>query len=285
MVQANYTIENAAGAIVRANLNAALAAIQSANSGGTAPSDTRAGMLWLDTSANPPVLRIRNAGDSGWIALGTIDAAGFQLAGTTGAGRILIGAANAEAQRTALGLGALATGTKASHRVSNPLHTDTTPWLWAGADVAAAVDARVQEVAQGTPGAPRISINALQGLAPGDVLKAGRVTSGDYRVETKLLEWGFIQSGEIRISANHRKGQSGGGHPTLEFRKNGSVVASFTISSTSFAPVSADILVAPGDTLSVHAAVGSDRGHRIQNLSLMTDGGDLWPSITTQPYY
>lgn len=145
MVQANYTIENAAGAIVRANLNAALAAIQSANSGSTAPSGTRAGMLWLDTSANPPVLRIRNAGDSGWIALGTIDAAGFQLAGTTAAGRTLIGAANAGAQRTALGLGALATGTKASHRVSNPLNTDTTPWLWAGEDLAAAVVAHAPD--------------------------------------------------------------------------------------------------------------------------------------------
>jgi len=67
MAQSAYTIANAAGAAVRAAINTVLAAVQSSNSGTAAPTDTRAGMWWLDTDASPPVLRMRNAADDGWV--------------------------------------------------------------------------------------------------------------------------------------------------------------------------------------------------------------------------
>ena len=62
----SYVIANDAGLAVRQRLNEVLAALQSINAGPSAPSDTRAGMLWFDTSVVPAVLRLRNPTDDGW---------------------------------------------------------------------------------------------------------------------------------------------------------------------------------------------------------------------------
>lgn len=51
------------------------------------------------------------------------------------------GATDAAGARSALNLGELATGTKDSHRVSNPTNNNNIPWLWSGSDVRAAVSA------------------------------------------------------------------------------------------------------------------------------------------------
>ena len=67
MVQTNsYVIANDAGLAVRQRLNEVLAALQSINAGPIAPSDTRAGMLWCDTSGAQLVIRVRNPTDDGW---------------------------------------------------------------------------------------------------------------------------------------------------------------------------------------------------------------------------
>jgi len=53
MAQSSYTVNNAEGAVVRSKVNDINAAIQSQNSGATAPTDTRGGMPWIDTSTTP----------------------------------------------------------------------------------------------------------------------------------------------------------------------------------------------------------------------------------------
>jgi hypothetical protein len=63
---ASYTIENDAGLAVRQRINEVLAALQSSNAGAAPPTATRPGMLWLDTSVTPPVLRIRDSLDNAW---------------------------------------------------------------------------------------------------------------------------------------------------------------------------------------------------------------------------
>lgn len=70
MAQHDYEIANAAAASVRADINNALAAIVSQNSGTSAPSTTFAYQLWADTATG--VLKIRNAANSGWITVGTL---------------------------------------------------------------------------------------------------------------------------------------------------------------------------------------------------------------------
>ncbi len=92
----SFTIANDAGAAVRARINEVIAALQSTNAGASAPSATVAGMLWVDTSVSPPVLRRRNATNTRWDAL--LDAAGN-----------LEGLANTAVARTNLGLGSMAT--------------------------------------------------------------------------------------------------------------------------------------------------------------------------------
>lgn len=62
----NYTIADADGLTVLADINAKLAAIQSLNSGTAGPSSPVTGMPWLDTSGATPVRRRRNAANSGW---------------------------------------------------------------------------------------------------------------------------------------------------------------------------------------------------------------------------
>ena len=98
----SFVITNDAGAAVRARLNEVITALQSTSAGARPPSATVAGMLWVDTSASPPVLRRRNATNTGWDVL--LDAAD-NLAGLT----------NKTVARTNLGLGTMATKSAADY--------------------------------------------------------------------------------------------------------------------------------------------------------------------------
>jgi len=68
MAQHDYNIANQSGADFRADLNNALLAIATVNSGATEPTTTFAHQLWVDTSSS--VLKIRNAADNAWITTG-----------------------------------------------------------------------------------------------------------------------------------------------------------------------------------------------------------------------
>lgn len=71
MAQHDYIIANQSGAGFRADLNNALAAIVSNNSGATAPATTYAYMPWADTTTG--LFKIRNGANSAWITLYQLD--------------------------------------------------------------------------------------------------------------------------------------------------------------------------------------------------------------------
>ena len=71
MAQHDYVIANQSGSAFRADLNNALAASVSTNSGSSAPSTTYAYMLWADTTNG--VLKIRNSANNSWIELLQLD--------------------------------------------------------------------------------------------------------------------------------------------------------------------------------------------------------------------
>lgn len=71
MAQHDYVIDNQTAPSFRADLNNALAAIVSTNSGASAPSPTYANMLWYDTAAD--ILKMRNEANSAWINIGTLN--------------------------------------------------------------------------------------------------------------------------------------------------------------------------------------------------------------------
>ena len=71
--QHDYVIDNSTGANVRSDINSALQAIVTNNSGSSAPSATFPFMLFADRAAG--TMKIRNAADNAFIEL-------FQLDGT-----------------------------------------------------------------------------------------------------------------------------------------------------------------------------------------------------------
>lgn len=77
MAQHDYVLDDQSGASFRGDLNNALAAVVSQNSGASAPSVTFAYMLWADTTNG--LLKMRNAANSAWITIGTLASANLGL--------------------------------------------------------------------------------------------------------------------------------------------------------------------------------------------------------------
>jgi microcystin-dependent protein len=78
MAQHDYILENQSGPSFRADLNGAMQAIATNNSGSTEPSPTYAYQFWADTTAG--LWKQRNGANSAWITIGTLGAANLGLA-------------------------------------------------------------------------------------------------------------------------------------------------------------------------------------------------------------
>lgn len=83
MAQSDQVVQNATFPTVRADINDNLAALYSQSSGPSEPTTTVAFQPWVDTSSSPPVWKIRNSANNGWITVGVLDPAGFQSGGVT----------------------------------------------------------------------------------------------------------------------------------------------------------------------------------------------------------
>ena len=83
MAQHDYIISDQSFPALRADLNNALAAIATGNSGNAAPSVTYSYMVWNDTLNG--LTKIRNASDTAWIVVGALGAANLGLASLSGA--------------------------------------------------------------------------------------------------------------------------------------------------------------------------------------------------------
>lgn len=83
MAQHDYVIANQSGSSFRADLNNALAAIVSNNSGTSAPSTTYAYQWWADTT--DAQLKLRNAANDGWIVITELDGTLLMQDGTSAA--------------------------------------------------------------------------------------------------------------------------------------------------------------------------------------------------------
>jgi hypothetical protein len=95
MAQHDYVIDNGSGQAVRLDINGALEAILTNNSGGSEPTSNTdtidtpiAYMFWADTSASPQVLKIRDSSNGSWIKICEILSGGI---GTIANGQFYIG--------------------------------------------------------------------------------------------------------------------------------------------------------------------------------------------------
>ena len=80
MAQSDQVVQNNTFPVVRADINDNLEALYSQSSGVSAPTVTVAFQPWVDTSVSPPLWKVRNAANTGWITIGVLDA-NFQVAG------------------------------------------------------------------------------------------------------------------------------------------------------------------------------------------------------------
>lgn len=78
MPQHDYVINNQSGAAFRADLNNALAAIVTNNSGDDQPSTTYAYQFWAEEDAG--LLQIRDAANAGWVTIGNLAEVNLGLA-------------------------------------------------------------------------------------------------------------------------------------------------------------------------------------------------------------
>lgn len=76
-MQDTIVVPNGTGAQVRINLNEALLADATMQSGATAPPITYADQSWIDTSTTPRTWRIRNEANTAWITVGTLNDTGL----------------------------------------------------------------------------------------------------------------------------------------------------------------------------------------------------------------
>lgn len=84
MAQHDYIIANQTFPSTRTDINNALSAIVSTNSGSSAPSTTYAYQLWYDTTTNK--LKQRNADNDAWIDLFDVDQTADTASPSTGGG-------------------------------------------------------------------------------------------------------------------------------------------------------------------------------------------------------
>jgi hypothetical protein len=93
MAQHDYNIANGSGSSVRSDINNALSAIATNNSGATEPTTPYAYQWWPDTTTD--LLKIRNGSNNGWITVGTLSSANLGLLATAGTLTAALGSAGA----------------------------------------------------------------------------------------------------------------------------------------------------------------------------------------------
>lgn len=251
----DYNLANQSGAQFRAELNLILAALQSCAFGVTPPTTTTAGQLWVDASGASPVLNIRNALNTGWIAVGTLAPGGFELAGSSEVGRALIAAATVAAQRTGLGLGNGATLNVASLAEAQAGTDNAT--LMTPLRVAQAIAALVAEVSN-------LSADAMAPTIAGDtvVLKhcsgggsdtLGLSKNGNGTVYTTLFgETALTATRTCALRVAFDQARSGDANTQrAAVLRDGVVLQEWTTSLATWTARSLDVTLAAGQTLCI----------------------------------
>jgi len=175
MSQHDLDIANQTASAARSDINNALQALGSTNSGASAPATTYANMLWYDTTAN--ILKIRAEANDAWISIGYFDqsADAFRILDDTQV-------TNTSGTQTGL-LGDQSTATWEAG-------TGTTESLVSPAKVKAAIDAL----------APSQSTDAY---AVGTYAHVGRYSTvvhniGDTVAGSELFSWELYSSSDLR---------------------------------------------------------------------------------------
>jgi len=226
VAQHDYVIANGTGAAVRSDLNGALGAIVSQNSGSTEPTTTYAYMPWADTTAG--VMKMRNGANSAWITL-------YQLDG----------------EWTSI---AFENGTAAAPSIYFKDSGTDTGFYSPGAD----------QVGITTAGAVRATFSATAITFTGNVLLSGTGYL-DLPVGTTAQRPGTPNSGMIRFNSTLTQfegyngtawgqigaGATGGGADTVFFENGQTVTTNYTLTTNKNAVSAGPITINAGITVTV----------------------------------
>lgn len=148
MSQHDFTIANQTASSARSDINDALQALASNNSGDAAPTTTYANMWWYETDTN--LLKIRNEGDSAWINVAYVNQ-------STNKFEILDDTKVVTTSGSQTGL--LGDQTTATWQAG----TGTTESLVSPAKVLAAIEANVEGITHTSGSAPYYGVRAWNG--------------------------------------------------------------------------------------------------------------------------
>ena len=262
----DYNLANQSGAQFRAELNLILAALQSCAFGVTPPTTTTAGQLWVDASGASPVLKIRNALNTGWIAVGTLAPGGFELAGSSEVGRALIAAATVAAQRTGLGLGNGATMNLASLAQAQAGTDNAT--LMTPLRVAQAIAALVAEVSNLSADAMAPTVAAdtviLKHCSGGGSEPISLSKSGSGTVYSLLAgETGLTATRSCALRVRFEQARGGDGNNQFAaVMRDGIVLQEWSTNLTSWTERSLDVSLNAGQTICLRiGATGHTSGN------------------------
>lgn len=235
----DYVIDNQSAPNFRADLNNALQAIVSNNSGSTEPPVTYANMMWYDTANN--LLRMRNEADDAFITLGTLD----QVANTFAASVALASEAEAEA------------GTE-NTKLMTPLRT-------AQAITALTPDSTVimADLGAFTAGNTRRYFNPTV------------YTTSVAHVFVQAFRANLGGSGVLRVRYEDRNDNTFG-TPHSRVVVDGTTVATFNPALNSYTVRNVDVTLNVGSFLQIqHKASTSSGNADIRNVEFLTDGEQI----------
>ena len=127
-------------------------------------------------------------------------------------------------------------------------------------------------IAEGTAGAPRLYLRALEQLEAGDQIRSRRDASFTVPTdETRdRLSIGLAQSGDIRAAITKNSGS--GSVSIVRVRNDTEVILASTSSN---ATITADVTVIPGDILLLRGTA-TFASMNLSNARFSTNGQDLW---------
>ena len=245
MAQHDMNLADAAGIAFRADLNNALAALVSQNSGATTPTTTYAYMWWADTTGG--WLKQRNAADNAWInKLKLADA-------TTTIGAALLSAATAAAAQQAMDVevGVDVLAHVAPGTAGNVLTSNGSAWT-----SAAPASASTDQVAR-----DQIALTNMRLMLNSAVTTGALVQGKQWELSTD--EWASSSTNEFYVSASpsyylcgESLGQTSGGTNIGNMTSGGGLAAAFDSTTTQALAACATI----GGIGNVTGSVGKDWG-------------------------
>jgi hypothetical protein len=279
VAQHDYVIANGTGAAVRSDLNGALSAIVSQNSGAVEPTTTYAYMTWADTTAG--VMKMRNGANSAWITLYQLDGEWTSIAledGSAAAPSLYFRASGTDTGLYSPGADQVAVSTGGTLRltVSTTAFTGTLPWLGASGTAAAP---GISFSADSDCGMYRVGTNSI-GLSTGGTVRVTIASTGDttFAGNVLLSGTGYVDlptgttaqrpgtpnSGMIRYNSDLAKfegyttawgsiggGATGAGGDDVFYENGQTVTTSYTLTTNKNAVSAGPITINSGVTVTV----------------------------------